>query len=42
MTFQRTIGPVIGRRENPTIEVGKIVKIPMAAPNQIPVAVVPA
>jgi hypothetical protein len=40
MTFQRTIGPVIGRVKNPKIVVGKIVKTPMAAPSHIPVAVV--
>jgi hypothetical protein len=40
ITFQRTIGPVIGRVRNPTIVVGKIVKTPMAAPSEIPVAVV--
>ena len=39
-TFQKTIGPVIGRVRNPTIVVGKIVKTPMAAPSHIPVAVV--
>ena len=36
MTFQKTIGPVIGRVRNPTIVVGKIVKTPMAAPSHIP------
>ena len=40
MTFQRTIGPVIGRVRNPTIVVGKIVRTPMAAPTQIPVVTV--
>ena len=37
-TFQKTIGPVIGRVRNPTIVVGKIVKTPMAAPSHIPTA----